>query len=78
MEGAHLFIGWPAGSVLEYFSYEFQQELQSYLFLGLPSQVLESAVLPARMNLFLQQLTSMGQPMCGRVDSHQAFFPSIS
>jgi hypothetical protein len=34
MVGAHLFVGWLAGSVLEYFFQVFPQELPSYLFLG--------------------------------------------
>jgi hypothetical protein len=74
MVRVHMFIRWTARSVLEYFSQVFQQELRSYLFLGLPSRVLESVVLPAQMDLFLQQLDSAGQPMCVHVDSHQAFF----
>jgi hypothetical protein len=69
-----MFIGWPAGSILEYFSQVFPQELRSYLFLGLSSQVLESVVLPAWMDLILQQLDSVSQPMCGHVDSHQSLF----
>jgi hypothetical protein len=60
MVGAHLFVGWPDGSILEYFYQVFQQELQTYLFLGLLSQVLGSAILPAQIDLFLQRLDSAG------------------
>jgi hypothetical protein len=46
MAGAHLLIGWPARSVLEYLSYMLYQELWSYIFLGHLSRVLGSTVLP--------------------------------
>jgi hypothetical protein len=74
MVGEHLLISWPARSVLEYLSQMFHQELWSYIFPGLLSQVLGSIVLPTWMDLFLQWLDSVGQPMCGRADSCQAFF----
>jgi hypothetical protein len=74
MVGTHLFIRRQAGSILEYFSQVLQQELWTYLFIGLPSRVLGSAVLPARMDLFLQRLDSAGQPMCGHANSCQAIF----
>jgi hypothetical protein len=73
MVEAHLFIGRPSGSVLKYLSEVLYQELQSYIFLGPPSQVLGSAVLPAWMDLFLQWLDLVGQPMGGHADSCQAF-----
>jgi hypothetical protein len=73
MVEAHLFVGRPAGSVLKYFSKVLYQEPWSYIFSSLPSRVLESTVLPAWMNLFLQRLDSMGQPMGGHADSCQAF-----
>jgi hypothetical protein len=46
--------------------------LQSNIFAGLLSWVLESAVLPARVNLFLQRDNSAGQPVGGHVDSSLA------
>jgi hypothetical protein len=73
MVEAHLCIDRLVGSVLKYLSKVPYQELQSYIFSGLPSLVLESAVLPARMDLFLQWLHSAGQPMSGHTDSYQAF-----
>jgi hypothetical protein len=74
MVGTHLFIGWPVGSLLEYFSQMFQQELRTYLFLGLLSRVLGSIVLPTQIDLFLQRLDSTGQPTCGHADSCQDLF----
>jgi hypothetical protein len=65
MVGEHLLIGWPVRSVLEYLSQMFHREIWSYIFPSLPSQVLGSVVLPTWMDLFLQWLDSMGQPMCG-------------
>jgi hypothetical protein len=41
----------------------------SNLLAGLPSWVLDSAVLLAQMNLFLQRDDSAGQPMGGHIDS---------
>jgi hypothetical protein len=52
----------------------FHEELQSYIFVGLPSRVLVFVVLPTQMDLFLQGLHSTGQPMSGHADSHQALF----
>jgi hypothetical protein len=46
--------------------------LESF-FLGLPSRVLESAILPAQMNLFYQRLDSAGPPMGGHTHAYQAF-----
>jgi hypothetical protein len=69
-----MFVRWPAGSVLEYFSQVFQQEIQSYLFLGLPSWVLESIVLLARMDLPFQWWDSLGQSLCSHADSRQDLF----
>jgi hypothetical protein len=45
--------------------------LQSNLLTGLLSRVLESAILPARVNLFLQRDDSVGQPVGGHADSSQ-------
>jgi hypothetical protein len=73
MVEVHLFLSRPARSVLKYLSEVLYQELQSYIFSGLPSQVLGSTILPARMDLFLQWLDSVGQPMGVHVDSRQAF-----
>jgi hypothetical protein len=69
-----MFVRWPVGSVLEYFSQVFQQEIRSYLFLGLPSWVLEFVVLLARMDLLFQWWDSSGRSLCGHADSHQDFF----
>jgi hypothetical protein len=68
-----MFVDQPVGSVLKYLSEVIYQELWSYIFLGLPSWVLDSAVLPAWMDLFLQQLDTMGQPMGGHAYCCQAF-----
>jgi hypothetical protein len=38
----------------------FPQKLRSYIFPGLPSRVVESTILPTRMDLFLQWLDSAG------------------
>jgi hypothetical protein len=73
MVEAHLFVSWPVGSVLKCFSEVLYQELWSYIFLGLLSQVSGSVVLPARKDLFLQWLDSAGQLMGGHADSSQAF-----
>jgi hypothetical protein len=51
-----------------------RHELWSHIFPGLPSRVLGFIVLPTWMDLFLQWLDSVGQPMCGHADSHQSFF----
>jgi hypothetical protein len=72
MVGAHLHIGQPAGGILEQFLQMFHQKLQSNLFIGFPSRILESAVLPTRVDLFLQRKDSMGQPMGSHADSCQA------
>jgi hypothetical protein len=45
---------------------------QSNLVAGFSSRVLESAVLPARVNLLFQRDNSVGQPMGGYADSSQA------
>jgi hypothetical protein len=47
----------------------FRQELWNYYFLGLPSRVLETTVFPARMDLLLQWLDSVGLPMGGHAYS---------
>jgi hypothetical protein len=49
---AHLLVGQPCRDVLKYFSQMLHQKFWSHLFLSLPSRVLESTVLPARMDLF--------------------------
>jgi hypothetical protein len=41
--------------------------------MGLSSRVLESTILPTRMDLFLQRLDLAGQAMCSHIDSSQAF-----
>jgi hypothetical protein len=43
--------------------------LQSNLLAGLLSRVLDSAVLPAQVTLFLQRDDSVGQPVGGHADS---------
>jgi hypothetical protein len=48
------------------------QKFRSYLFLGFPSRVLESTILPAQMDLFLQRLDSADQPMGGHAHAGQA------
>jgi hypothetical protein len=50
----------------------FHQKLRSNLFIGFPSWILESIVLPARVDLFLQGKDPTGQPMGGHTDSCQA------
>jgi hypothetical protein len=60
MVEAHLFINQLVGSVVKYLFEVLYQELQRYIFSGLPSRVLESAVLPALIDLFLQWLHSVG------------------
>jgi hypothetical protein len=47
MVRAHLFISRPAGGVLKHLFQEFHQMLRSNLVAGLPSWVLDPAVLPA-------------------------------
>jgi hypothetical protein len=49
------------------------QKFWSHLFLSLSSRVLESTVLPARMNLLFQLLDSAGQLMGGYAHACQAF-----
>jgi hypothetical protein len=72
MVGAHLYIGLPAGGVLEHFLPMFHQNLRSNLFIGFPSRILESAIFPTRVDLFLQGKDTTGQPMGGHIDSYQA------
>jgi hypothetical protein len=72
MVGAHLLISRPAGGILEYFFQMFHQNLQSNLLTGFPSWVLEFAVFPARVDLFLEWKDSAGQPMGSHADSCQA------
>jgi hypothetical protein len=55
--GAHLYIGQPAGGVLEYFLQMFHQKLRSNLFIGFLSWILESAVLLARVDFFFKGKT---------------------
>jgi hypothetical protein len=72
MVGAHLHIGRPAGGALEYFLQMFHQKLQRNLFISFPSRILESVVLPTRVDLFLKRKDSAGQPMGGHAYSCQA------
>jgi hypothetical protein len=72
MVGAHLLVSRPAGGILEYFFQMFHKNLWSNLLTGFPSWVLESAVFPARVDLFLNRKDSAGQPMGGHADSCQA------
>jgi hypothetical protein len=60
MVGLHLLVSQPVGGVLKHFFQKLHQMLQSNLFTGLPSQVLDSDILPARVNLFLQRNNSVG------------------
>jgi hypothetical protein len=50
----------------------FHQNLRSKLFTGFLSQVLESAVFPTQVDLFLQRNDSVGQLMGGHTNSCQA------
>jgi hypothetical protein len=50
----------------------FHQKLQSNLFIAFPSWILESVVLPTRVDLFLQRKDSTGQPMGSHTDSYKA------
>jgi hypothetical protein len=72
MVGAHLLVSQLAGGVLKHFFHELHPMLRSNLLAGLPSRVLDSAVLPAWVNLFLQRDDSAGYPVCGHTDSSQA------
>jgi hypothetical protein len=74
MVGAHLCVSRPAGGVLEDFLQVLHQEFQSNLFIDLLSRVLESTIFLAWVDLFLQRNDSVGQPMAGHADSHQALF----
>jgi hypothetical protein len=49
----HLLVRGPTGDVLEYFSKVLHQKLWSDLFLRFLSGVLETAILPARVDLLL-------------------------
>jgi hypothetical protein len=49
------------------------QELRSDVLLGLLSRILESAVLLAQVDLFLQRLDSAGQPTGGHAHTRQAY-----
>jgi hypothetical protein len=46
--------------------------LWSNLHIGFLSGIFDSALLPARVNLFLQRGNSVGQPVGGHIDSSQA------
>jgi hypothetical protein len=54
MVGAHLFVSWPAVGVLEHLFQKLHEVIRGDLFSGFPSRILESAVLPPRVNLLLQ------------------------
>jgi hypothetical protein len=49
----HLLIGGPTGDVLEYFSKVLHQKLWHDLFLRFLSGVMETAILPTRVDLLL-------------------------
>jgi hypothetical protein len=70
--GAHLLVGWPCGDVLEYFTQMLHQKFWSHIFLCFLSWVLESTILPTRMDLLVQRLESAGQPMGGHTHACQA------
>jgi hypothetical protein len=53
--------------------------LQSDLLISFPSWILDSAVFPSRVNLFLERDDSVRQPMSGHTNSCQAaLFQEIS
>jgi hypothetical protein len=58
--GAHLLISRSAASVIEPFFQKFHKKVQGNLLDGFPSGILESAVLPPRVDLFLQGNDSVG------------------
>jgi hypothetical protein len=68
---AHLLFSRSAGGILKYFLLLFHQKLRSNFLASLPSQVLESTILTAWMDLFLQREDSVGQPMGHHADSYQ-------
>jgi hypothetical protein len=55
-----MLISRPARGILEYFFQMFHQNLRSNLVTGIPSWVLESAIFPSRVDLFLQRKDSTG------------------
>jgi hypothetical protein len=65
MVGAYLLISRPASGILEYFFQMFHQNLWSNLVTGILSWVLESAMFPTWVDLFLQRKDSTGLPMGG-------------
>jgi hypothetical protein len=69
----HLLIGCLAGGILKHFPHMLCQNLWGYFLLSFLSWVLGSAVFPTRLNLFLQRLDSMGQPMGGYARTGQTF-----
>jgi hypothetical protein len=46
--------------------------LRSNLLISFPSQILDSAICPTRVDLFLQKDDSAGQPLGGCANSYQA------
>jgi hypothetical protein len=72
MVGAHLLIGLSASGVLEHLFQEHHQVLRDDLRIGLLSWILNSAIFPTRVNLFLQRDNSVGQLMGGHANSYQA------
>jgi hypothetical protein len=58
---------------LEIFLLDASPKVLESFFLGLPSRVLESTILPTWMNLFFQWLNSASQSMGGHTHACQAF-----
>jgi hypothetical protein len=76
--GAHQLISRPARGVSEYYFQMFHQKLENNLLTGLSSQVMESAVFPTRVNMFLQRKESTDQPMGGHTDfCHALLFQMV-
>jgi hypothetical protein len=72
MIGVHLFNSQPAASVLKHLFQKLHEKIWVDLFNGFPSQILETAILPPRVNMFLQRNDVVGKPMGSNTDSHQA------